>query len=84
MIYQPPFEQSDWSECCNHGRSYVAHQTSKLVELRILPRRTFSYYMYRRDSGQRGTCSTSIYSDYDRSDIINQTSVSELTRMHKG
>ena len=22
MIYQPPFEQSDWSDCYNHGRIY--------------------------------------------------------------
>ena len=21
MIYQPPFERSDWSECYNHGRN---------------------------------------------------------------
>ena len=22
MIYQPPFGQSDWSECYNHGRIF--------------------------------------------------------------
>ena len=25
MIYQPPLEQSDWSECYNHGRIVDSH-----------------------------------------------------------
>ena len=35
MIYQPPLEQSDWSECYNHGRIEVVYFIIMMCKVNI-------------------------------------------------
>jgi hypothetical protein len=45
VIYQHPFEQSDWSECYNHGRTVVVHSVCLSVCVSVTTR-SAAYFIF--------------------------------------